>query len=59
MAKTKKERMVSAYLAKMRDANNRASEAYNKGEAENYSYWKGVAHGIARGWDLAQGMCQA
>jgi len=59
MTKTNKERTVSAYLSKMRDANNRASEAFNRGDSENYSYWKGVAHGLARGWDVAQGMCQA
>jgi len=59
MGKTKEEKITSTFLKKVRDANQRAGEAFNKCDAENYYYWKGVAHGLRRGWDVAQGMCQA
>lgn len=59
MAKTRKERIVSTFEEKVRDALARAKDAEIAENDEMYWYWKGVVHGLQRGWDISQGECQA
>ena len=54
---TMEDRRVKAITEKVRDAVRRAEEAGAKGDMENYNYWKGVAHGLNRGWDIHTGCC--
>ena len=57
MTKTMEDRRVKALLEKKRDAIGRAREADANGDTESYNYWKGVVHGLDRGWDIHLGCC--
>ena len=57
MAKTMEDRRVKALLEKKRNAIGRAEEAAAKNDMESYNYWKGVVHGLERGWDIHTGCC--
>ena len=57
MTRTLEEKKTVAIVKKVADAVDRAEKAEKEGNILEREYWRGVAHGLNRGWDIHQGCC--
>lgn len=53
--RTDEARKADAIVEAVRHAVQRADDASSQGDDATYNYWKGVAHGLNRGWDIHTG----